>query len=311
MKAVVYDRPSSRLVFREAEKPEPRKDEVLVRIHAAGLNAADYRSLRMGLIPKSGIFGVDLAGRVEAVGPAATRFAVGDDVFGDISACGSGALAEYAVVSERAFAAKPARLSYETAAALPMSAVTALQGLRDAGGIQANEKVLLYGAGGGVGTFAVQLAKWFGARVTAVCGSGNSELLKSLGSDEVFDYRERDVPEAPGGYDLILALNGSRPLGAYTRLLSPRGRCVVVGGALPQVIKALLFGPFISIGGRKVKMLAAKPDVRDLEFVGGLAEEGAIAPVIDRVCELREAPEALRYLGEGHARGKVIVKVTD
>lgn len=311
MKAVVYDKNASQdiLVYREVEKPIPSDDEVLVRIHAVSLNAADYRSIKMGAIPKRKIFGADIAGRIEAVGKNISRFAAGDEVLGDISGNGFGGLAEYVAISDAPLVLKPADISFETAAAVPMSAVTALQALRNQGKIQPGHKVLIYGAGGGVGSFAVQLAKHYGAEVTAVCSERNRNVVQSLGADQVMDYQKDDFSTTSQRFDLILAINGSQPLSRYKRLLAAGGVCVVVGGALPQVFKAMLLGPLMSIGPRKTRILRAKPAAADLTFLIGLVKENKIKPVIDRWYPLAETADAMRYLSGGHALGKVIIKI--
>jgi 2-desacetyl-2-hydroxyethyl bacteriochlorophyllide A dehydrogenase len=311
MKAVVYDKRESPnvLVFREVEKPKPNDNEVLVKIYAVSVNATDYRSMKLGIIPKRKIFGVDIAGRVEAVGKNINKFTIGDEVFGDISACGFGGFAEYVVVPESALALKPVSVPFETAAAVPMAAVTALQALRNKGNIQPGQKVLIYGAGGGVGTFAVQIAKYFGAEVTAICGTRNAELVRSLGASHVVDYAQEDYSKSRKRYDLILAVNGYQPLSAYKRALNTKGTAVIVGGALSQVIKSMLLGPIMSLGGRKVRILAAIPNTKDLEFIIRLVEAGKIKPIIERRYPLSETAEAVRYLSEGHARGKVIITV--
>lgn len=312
MKAVVYDKRNSPdvLVFREVEKPIPSDHEVLVKIYAASVNAADYRSMKLGIIPKRKIFGVDIAGRVEAVGKNINKFTIGDEVFGDISACGSGGFAEYVAVPESALALKPVSVPFETAAAVPMAAVTALQALRNKGNVQPGQKVLICGAGGGVGTFAVQLAKHFGAEVTAVCGEKNVKVLHSLGADQVINYNKNDFTKSGQRYDLLLAINGNHSLSAYKRVLVPKGINVMVGGSLSQVIKSLLFGAFMSIGSKKMRNLVAKPNTKDLEFIIKLVEDGKIKPIIDRHYPLHETAEAVRYLSDGHALGKVIIEVT-
>ncbi|WP_261300540.1 NAD(P)-dependent alcohol dehydrogenase [Paenibacillus andongensis] len=311
MKAVLYDKRNSTnaLVLREIEKPIPRDNEVLVKICAVSVNAADYRSMKMGIIPKSKIFGADIAGRVDAVGENASRFAIGDEVFGDISAFGFGGFAEYVAVPETALAMKPTGVTFETAAAVPMAAVTALQALRDKGQIQCGQKVLICGAGGGVGTFSIQLAKYYGTEVTAVCGEKNVKVIQSLGADDVINYKENDFTKCGKQYDLILAINGSRSLFAYKRLLAPKGVCVIVGGSLSQVIKSLLFGALLSIGSKKMRSLAAKPNTKDLEFIIKLVANGKVQPVIDRHYLLHETAEAVQYLSGGHALGKVIIEV--
>lgn len=311
MKAVVYDKRNSTnaLELKNIEKPIPCNNEVLVKIYAVSVNAADYRSMKLGSIPKRKIFGSDIAGRVEAVGKNINSLAIGDEVFGDISADGLGGFAEYVAVPENALALKPKGVTFEAAAAVPMAAVTALQAIRNKGKIQPGQKVLICGAGGGVGTFSVQLAKYFGADVTAVCSGNNIDLVNSLGVNHVINYKEIDFTKNSERYDLILAINGNYSLTAYKRLLTENGVCVVVGGALSQVLKSLLFGTIMSIGTKKVYTLVAKPSKKDLDFVMGLVASGKVKPVIDRYYQFHETAEAVRYLSGGHARGKVVITV--
>jgi NADPH:quinone reductase-like Zn-dependent oxidoreductase len=311
MKAVVFEKSNSPevLVYRDVEKPGPNNAEVLIKIHAVSINAADYRSMHLGIIPKRKIYGADIAGTVEATGTSCQKFKVGDEVFGDLSGCGFGGFAEYVTAPESALAFKPASVSFEDAAAVPMAAITALQGLREQGQIRPGQRVLIYGAGGGVGTFAVQLAKYFGTNVTAVCSAKNVELARSLGADHVIDYAEEDVFRRGEHFDLILAVNGNQPLSVYKRALVPRGIYVMVGGALSQVIPSLLFGALLSIGSKKMLFLAAKPNPKDLEFIIQLVEEGKVKPVIERCYPMHETAEAMRYVSQGHARGKVVIQV--
>ena len=257
------------------------------------------------LKPKNKILGADIAGRVEAVGRNVMQFRLGDDVFGDI---GHGGFAEYACARENRLASKPANLSFEEAAAVPMAALTALQGLRDKGRIQPGQKVLINGASGGLGTFAVQIAKSFGAEVTAVCSTGKMDMARSIGADRVIDYTKEDFTKSAPHYDLIFAANGYHPILDYRRALAPKGSYVVAGGAWPQMFQAMLLGPWISMAGsKKMGGLVAKVDPKDLVFIKELLEAGKVKPVIDRRYPLSEVPEALRYLGEGHARGKVVI----
>jgi NADPH:quinone reductase-like Zn-dependent oxidoreductase len=323
MKAIVYEAygPPDVLQLKEVEKPAPGEDEVLVSVHAAAVNYGDWALLRGepfvvrlmsgGLRrPKNTILGADIAGRVEAVGPDVTQFQPGDEVFGDISACGFGGFAEYVAAPENALALKPANISFEEAAAVPMSGVVALQGLRDQGEIQSGQKVLIVGASGGNGTFAVQIAKSFGAEVTGVCSTRNADMVGSIGADHVIDYTQEDFAQGEGRYDLILAAGGYRSIFDYRRALSPGGRYVMVGGAMAQVYEAMLLGPFVSmIGSQRLVNLSAMPDQEDLAFVGKLIEAGKVVPVIDRRYPLNEVPEALRYYGEGHCQGKVVITV--
>jgi NADPH:quinone reductase-like Zn-dependent oxidoreductase len=311
MKAVVYHKKGlpDKLIFCDAEKPSPNDNEVLIKIYAASANAADYRSMRMGIIPKRRIFGADIAGRVESVGKYIRKFKPGDEVIGDLSDFGFGGFAEYAVAPEKALVPKPVNILFEEAAALPLAAITALQALRDKGNIQQGQKVLIAGSGGGVGTYAVQLAKYFGAEVTAVCSSKNVGQTISLGADHAIDYTKDDFTKSNRYYDLILAINGNRPLNAYKRILNPNGIYVMVGGALSQILKSILFGWLMSFGSKKMRYLVAKSNQKDLEFVVKLVEDGKIKPVIDRRYTLENTALAMRYLGEGHARGKVVINV--
>jgi NADPH:quinone reductase-like Zn-dependent oxidoreductase len=231
-------------------------------------------------------------------------------VFGDLSACGNGGFAEYVSVPESALVLKPANLLFEAAAAVPMAAVTALQGLRDHGKIQPGQQVLINGASGGVGTYAVQLAKAFGAEVTAVCSTRNLDQARALGADHIIDYTQEDFTQNGRQYDLILAVNGYHPLSAYQRALTPKGTYVMAGGSMAQIFQAMLLGPRMSrSGGQKLGGVSAKPNQQDLAFMKELLEAGQVVPVIDRRYPLRETAEALRYLGQGHAPGKVVITV--
>ncbi len=322
MQAVVYRKygPPDVLEFTEVERPVPKDDEVLVEVRAAALNAFDWHLMRGrpfvarlsgGLFkPGNPVLGEDIAGRIAAVGRKVERFKPGDEVFGDLSSCGSGGFAEYARARESVLALKPAGLTFEQAAAVPMAALTALQGLRDKGRIRAGQKVLIHGASGGVGTFAVQIAKSFGAEVTAVCGPASRDMVRSLGPDRVLDYTRDDFAGEGRRYDLILAVNGSRPLSDYARALARGGIYVATGGSNAQIFQAMLLGPWRSIGrGRTMGVLIAKTDPEDLAFVGGLLEAGTIRPVIDRRYPLSQVAEAIRYLEAGHAKGKIVINM--
>ena len=311
MKAVIFDKNATpeKLILREVEKPVPDDNQVLIEIHAASINAADYRSMRMGIIPKHRIFGADVAGRVVTAGSAVTALKSGDAVVGDLSGCGFGGFAEYAVAPASVLALKPENLSFEDAAAVPLAGVTALQGLRDLGKIQPGQRVLICGAGGGVGTFAVQLAKNFGAHVTAVCGPRSVDLVRSLGADCVIDYSTEDFTRRSVRYDLILGINGRSSLADYKRLLTPHGIYVMVGGHLSQVFSAILFGPLMSLGSRKFRALAAKPNAKDTAYLLQLAAKGKLKPVIDRIYPLEQTPEGMRCVSQGHTRGKVIISI--
>jgi len=311
MKAVVYKKKGLSYLLENCKvaQPVPADNEVLVKIHAVSINAADYRSMRMGITTRRNIYGADIAGTIEAIGKNVTKFKVGDEVFGDISSRGFGGFAEFATAPEGLLAFKPSAVSFETAAAIPMAALTALQALRDRGNVQAGQKVLVYGAGGGVGTFAVQLARYFDAEVTAVCGPGNVDLVRSLGADHVVDYISEDIFKSRGTYDLILVVNGSQALNTYKRALAPGGVLVVVGGALTQIIKTMLIGGILSNSSKKLRSISAKASAADLEFVIKLVEAQKIKPVIDRIYSLEQTTDAVKYLSQGHAQGKVIITV--
>lgn len=323
MKAIVCEKygPPDVLQLKEIEKPVPGDGQVLIKVHAASLNAYDWHLLTADVFlvrlmggglrgPKNKIPGADVAGRVEAVGRNVKQFGPGDEVFGDLAGCGGGAFAEHACARENALARKPAGLTFEQAAAVPMAAVTALQGLRDKGQIKPGQKVLINGASGGVGTFAVQIAKSFGTEVTAVCSTRNVEMARSLGADHIIDYTQEDFTRNGQHYDLILGANGYHALADYRRALAPQGIYVMSGGSMAQIFQAMLLGPWISkTGGRKMAAVSAKANQKDLAFMKGLLEAGKVIPIIDRCYPLSEVPEALRYLGEGHARGKVVITV--
>ncbi len=327
MKAIVYPHYGSPdvLRFTEVEKPSPKDDEILVKIHAASVNALDRHALKskpalirvmMGnglLKPKDPRLGADIAGRVEAVGPNVTQFQIGDDVFG-VSRGSKGGFAEYACAAENTLALKPANLSFEAAAAVPVAALTALQGLRDQGQLQPGQQVLIQGASGGVGTFAVQIAKALGAEVTAVCSTRNVEMVRSIGADHVIDYTQEDVTRMGQRYDLILAVNGYHSIFAYRRVLRPTGRFVFAGEGsnahlLRAVFQSSLLGPVLSRTGRQNmgSMWIAKITQPDLVYMKELLEAGKVVPVIDRRYPLPETAEAFRYLQAEHARGKAVI----
>ena len=320
MQAIVYTQYGSPNVLhlKQVEKPAPGNGEVLVKVHAVSLNAYDLHFLRadpfflrlMGggfLKPTNTILGADMAGVVVLVGKNAGQFQPGDEVFGDI---GSGGLAEYACARENRLALKPVFMTVEQAAATPMAALTALQGLRDHGQLQPGQKVLINGAGGGVGTFAIQIAKSFGAEVTAVCGRHNLDLARGLGADQVIDYTREDFTKNGLHYDLILAVNGYHSIFAYRRALSPNGIYVMAGGSLAQLLQGMLMGTMMSrSGGQKMGSFLANINQKDMGIINELVESGKVKPVIDRSYPFAEAAEAFRYLEEGHARGKVVITV--
>jgi NADPH:quinone reductase-like Zn-dependent oxidoreductase len=320
MKAILYTQygPPDVLQLQEVEKPSPKDHQVLVKVHAASVNALDWRPFTMPSIPirllsgghskpKDPSVGVDVAGQVEAVGSKVTAFQPGDLVFG----VAPGAFAEYVCNSESKFALKPANISFEEAAAVPVAAFTALQGLRDKGHIQPGQKVLIDGASGGVGTFAVQIAKAFGAEVTAVCSTRNLDMVCSIGADHVIDYTREDFTKNEQRYDLILAVNGYHPMLGYRRALNPHGICVVAGGAMSQIIQALLLGPLLSrIGSKRIGFMGiATTSKEDLLVLKELLEAGKVIPVIDKSYPLSETAAAISHLIEEHGRGKVVITV--
>ncbi len=320
MKAIVYTKYGlpDVLQLKEVEKPTPKDDEVLVKVHAASVNDWDWGLLRgkpfgnriPGLLkPKYKILGGDIAGRVEAAGRNVKQFQPGDEVFGDLCQCGWGGFAEYVCARENALTLKPAGMSFEEAAAVPQAAILALRGLRYKGRIQPGQKVLINGAGGGAGTFAVQIAKSFGAEVTGVDSTGKLEMMRSIGADQVIDYTKTDFTKNGRHYDLILDLAAHHSIFDYKRALNPKGIFVVVGGSTARIFQAVFLGALISMtGGKKMGLLMHKPN-EDLAFIIELFEAGKVVPVIDRRYPLSEVAEALRYFGEGHAKGKLVITV--
>ncbi|MFN0045531.1 MAG: NAD(P)-dependent alcohol dehydrogenase [Sphingorhabdus sp.] len=318
MKAIVRETYGSPSVLRLDDVPTPivGDDDVLVRVHAASANAGDWHLLRgtpipfrlvAGLnTPKYKIIGSDIAGTVEAVGRNVSQFKRGDEVFGEVSRCGFGAYAEYVAARECALALKPTNLSFEEAASVPTSGCTALQGLRK-GKIQSGQKVAIHGASGGVGTFAVQIAKALGAEVTGICSTKKVEMIRTIGADHVLDYTLADFVNSNPKFDLILAANGDRSILDYRRTLTPTGRYVMSGGSNRQLCEALLLGPPLSIARQKLGNLLAKPNQSDLMVLKDLIEAGKVRPVIERSYRLSEVPDAIRYLESGHASGKLVV----
>ena len=321
MRAIVRDTYGAPDVLKlgEVEKPELTDDRVLVRVHAASVARGDWYTLKglyvgraeMGLLkPKSRLVGGDFAGTVEAVGRDVTGFRPGDEVFG----ARTGALAEYVSARALAVALKPVHLTFEEAAAVPTSALTALQGLRDRGQLQPGQKVLVNGASGGVGTFAVQIAKALGAEVTAVCSTRNVDLVRSIGADHIVDYTREDFTRSSERYDLMFDNAGSRSWSEYTRVLKPNATVVLVGGQMGGPV----FGPMGHVmrmrlasvfSSRKATFFVAKFNSADMEALRELLEAGKVKPVIDRCYQLTEVADAFRYLGEGHAQGKVVITV--
>ena len=324
MKAAVYTRygPPDVVQITDVEKPVPADNEVLIRVLAASVNPLDWHYMRgtpyllrimAGLRkPRYTRLGVDVAGQVEAVGRNVTQFKPGDEVFGMCK----GAFAEYACTSESALVLKPDNVTFEQAASVPVAAYTALQGLRDKGKIQPRQKVLINGAAGGVGTFAVQMAKWFGADVTGVCSTRNVEMVRSIGADHVFDYTQQDFTKSGQLYDLIFDCVGNHSFSACRGVLNPKGTNIAVGGPtgrwmigpLAHLIAALVLSRLVN---QKFVTFLAKPNQKDLTIVSDLMKAGNVTPVIDKRYKLSEVHEAIRYLEEGHARGKIVITLED
>lgn len=320
MRAIVYTRYGTPdvLELKEVEKPVPKDNEVLIKVNAASINSFDMRHLKAdpflirfgaGLMkPKKKILGVDVAGVVEAIGKKVTRVKPGDEVFGDICECGCGGFAEYVSVDENILALKPTDMTFKEAAAIPMAAVTALKGLRDKGEIKSGQSVLINGATGGVGTFAVQIAKSFGAEVTGVCSTRNLDMVRSIGADHVIDYTKEDFTKGKKLYDLILACNGYHPLSAYKRALKPHGIYVMAGGTMKQILEPMYLGPWLSMSGSKsLTNISSKPSREDLYFLIELYEAGEVKPVIDKCYPLHLTADAFWYIEKEHAQGKVVI----
>lgn len=318
MKAFVTNKYGSPDVLEllDVEKPVCKDNEVLINVHATSINYGNIVLLRgkpfvarfaFGMTkPKFKIPGGDISGTIEAVGKNVKHFQVGDEVFGDLSSSGWAGFAEYVAVPENSIALKPKNISFEEAAAFPMAASTALQALRNKGNVQKGQEVLIYGASGGVGTFAVQIAKALGASVTAVCSTRNVDRIKSLGIDHVIDYKKETVLEKEAAYDIILGINGYQPLSAYVKSLKSDGRFILVGGSPKQMPQAMLR----SIGSKKINIFMQSPNQEDLHFIRELVENNQLIAVIDRQFSFNELPNAFKYFEEGHAQGKVVVKVS-
>jgi NADPH:quinone reductase-like Zn-dependent oxidoreductase len=320
MKAIVRYEYGSPDVIKliEAEKPTPKEDQVLIKVRAASINSYDWRFITAtpflvrtngGLLkPKDIRLGADIAGTVEAVGSNITLFKLGDEVYGDVS---FGGYAEYVCTKEKNLALKPANVSFEEASATPMAALTALQGLRDKGQIQPGQKVLVNGASGGVGTFAVQIAKYYGAEVTGVCRTRNLEMSRSLGADHVVDYTKEDFTKNGKQYDVIFDVAASQSVFAYKRALAPKGKYVLAGfSTMPHLFQILLLGPGVAKDGQEIGLMdTASANNADLTFLGELLKSNKIVAVVDKVYPLSETAQAFRHYEDEHARGKIVIKV--
>ncbi len=318
MKAIVYNKfgPPEFLHLSEIEKPVPSGNEVLVKVRAASVNAYDWRHLRgdpylihfMGagiLKPKHPVLGADIAGVVEIVGENVTTFKPGDEVFGEV---GYGGFAEYVRADPNRLVLKPASVSFEDAAAAPMAALTALQGLRDHGKIQSGQKVLINGASGGVGSFAVQIAKSFETDVTGVCSTSKMDMVLLIGAENVIDYKKEDVTKLKEKYDLIFDTAAYRPADEYKRILNPGGKYVVAGGSIKRIFQLIIQS---KTGAKYTEIIIAKVNRKDLQFIGELLETGKVKPAIDKVYPLEETAQAVRYLEDGKARGKVVIAMNE
>ena len=320
MKAIVYTNygPPEVLQLKEVARPIPKDDEVLIKVQAVSVNRSDWEGLRGkplyarigGLLkPRRQILGSDVAGRVEMAGRNVRRFQPGDEVFGDILPR-LGGFAEYVRARESALALKPASMTFEEAAAIPQAAVIALQGIRDKGRVQPGHKVLVNGAGGGAGTFAVQLAKLYGAEVTGVDNAGKLNFMRSLGADHVIDYTREDFTRDGKQYDLIFDVVAHRSIFAYKRALRSNGSYFLAGGSVATILQILLLGAWIrATTGKEIRILAVRPNTEDVDYMKELIEAGKVTLVIDKTYPLSEVPEAIGYVGEGDARGKVVITV--
>jgi NADPH:quinone reductase-like Zn-dependent oxidoreductase len=321
MKAIIYTEYGSPdvLQLKEVEKPVPKDNEVLVKVCAVSINDWDYQLLlgtpfvnRMinGLFkPKQQILGSDIAGKIEAIGQNVKLFNPGDEVYGDLSGCGWGGFAEYVCAPEKALALKPAGMSFEEAASIPQAAMLAVQGLIDSGNIQPGQKILINGAGGGVGTFGVQIAKLYGVETTGVDSAEKLDMMRSIGFDHVIDYKKEDFTKNGQNYDLILDTKTNRSMFDYVRVLSPNGIYATVGGDMGRLFQALIMGPMISLVYKKhIRIVALKPN-KDLEYMNGLFKAGKVKPVIDGHYKIDEVPKALKYIGAGSHKGKLVITI--
>lgn len=323
MKAIVYHQYGTpvNLQLAEVEKPNPKKNEVLVKIYASSINSWDWDSLRgnhfllrliSGLLkPRNKILGGDISGIVEAIGSDVKEFQPGDEVFGDIAGCGFGGFAEYVAVPEKYLAKKSARLTFEQAASIPQAGLLALQGLRYKTPIKKGQHVLINGAGGGVGTLALQYAKSIGAEVTCVDSVEKFEMLRSLGADHLIDFKSADYTQNGKQYDYILDVIAHRSISDYKRALKPKGTFVMIGGSMGWLLfQFMILQPILTVfSNKKLGIMGYRPNRKDLEYLNELFENGKVIPVIDKILPLKEVPEALQYLGDGLVKGKIVIKI--
>lgn len=313
MKAYVYKKSKTApfVTLQEVTTPSPKDKQVLIRIQAVSVNAADYRSMQMGIIPKSGIYGSDISGTIVEVGPHVSLFSVGDEVFGDLSGVGFGGFAEYVVADETVIIKKPESISFEQAAALPMASVTALQALYKIPGNVEGKKIMILGSSGGVGTYLLQLAHVEKAQVTTVCSGKNISLMNQLGATHTIDYTKDALDIFGSDYDQIFAVHGNHSLSTLRKLLKPGGSIIVVGGSVSRLMKALVLAPVFSLTKKTVQTLAAKPILKDLLFVTTLVEQGLIQPYIEATYLFLELPHALELCRGGHAKGKLVITMNE
>jgi len=322
MRAVMFNEYGSadQLKLEDVPKPSPKSNEVLIKIKAVSLNYSDWHMLKgdpyivrlwSGLRkPKYPILGVDVSGIVESVGEQVKEFKIGDEVFGNVSENGLGGLAEYTCTTEETLVLKPQNISFEEAASVPQAALVGLQSIKEKAHLIAGQKVLINGASGGVGTFAVQIAKAFGGQVTAVCSTQNMELVKSIGADQVIDYTKEDFTQNGQEYDLIVAANGHHSIYEYQGSLSPTGTLVATGGSMTQIFQSMLLGPLITMfNGQKIRNLYSSSSKKNLLILSELLESKKVIPVIDKQYTLDETIDAFKYCDQGHAKGKVVIKI--
>jgi NADPH:quinone reductase-like Zn-dependent oxidoreductase len=311
MKAMVYQKKSKPGGFTlvELEKPMPKAHELVLAVRATSLNAADYRMLQMGIVPAKGILGADVSGDVVAVGTAVSQFKVGDAVVGDLSGSGFGGFAEYLAAPASVFAHKPATVSYQQGAALPLAGGTAWQAFKKLGGVQPGMRVLVVGSSGGVGNLAIQIAVAQGAVVSGYCSARNISQAQAAGAAMVYDYHQTRLGQIAERFDLILGVNGDYPLHSYKKLLAAHGSYITVGGSLKQIFKTILFGWLMSLGNRKIRFLSANANLADLAELLQLAAAGKVKVPIDHTFPLEQCAQAFAYLDQQHAQGKVVLTV--